>query len=64
MWIGAATIEKDMKVPLKTINRSFVLSRNSTPCYLAKENENTETLASQCLWSVIYNCQGVEAMSA
>ena len=40
--IGIATKENNMEVP-KKLNRPIIRSSNSTPVYISKENENTNS---------------------
>ena len=53
-----------MEVPLKTKNRATIWSSNSTPGYIARENENTNLkiyVHFNIHSSTIYNSQGMEA---
>ena len=64
MEIGAATVENSMEVCQKIKNRTIILSSNSTPGYLPKVNENTNSKRYMQLyvhWTIIYNSQDKEA---
>ena len=64
MQIGAATMEKSMKIPQKLKNGSAFWPSNSTSGTISKGNENTnlkEHKHSYVHCSIIYNHQDMEA---
>ena len=58
IYIGSATMEISKKIPQKTENRTPLWSSNSTPGYIYKENENTNSKRYKPLnihRTIIYN---------
>ena len=59
-----STMGNSMGVPQKNRNRTMIQSSSSTPGYLSKENENTNSkryMHSNVHSSIIYNSQDTEA---
>ena len=60
IYIGSATMEISKKFPQKTENRTPLWSSNSTPGYIYKENENTNSrryMHHSVHSNIIYNSQ-------
>ena len=61
---NAESFKNCIEVPQKTKNRTTIWSSNSTPGYVYKEDENTNSkrdMYPKVHSSIIYNCQDTEA---
>jgi len=62
MYIGTATMENSMEVPLKTKNRTIMWSCNPTPGHVSRENHNLKRyMYPNVHRRTIYNSQDMEA---
>ena len=63
MKIGAANMENTMEISQKTEKNYYMIQQNSTPGYISKENENTNSkrYTHPNVLTIIYNSQDTEA---